>query len=476
MPPLWYYTILMAENTVFQSPGVTNQPVGLPTAQVRNVVPPPHRVFPLDSIIKIIIGLMVVVFILFIIFGFIIPLFRKSSTNSATITFWGLWEDNSIIQPILDDFKRQYPNITVNYVKEDVKQYRDRLSTRIQNGTGPDVFEFHNTWLPQLSNTLLPLPSDTISKKDFENSFYPVAQNDLIKNGAIYGIPLEVDTLSLYVNTQIFQAAGVKVPDNWDDFSRVARSLTVIDENGKIKTAGAALGTFDNINHAPDIISLLLIQNGADINNLNATSKNASDALTFYTSFATGNQKVWDETLDPSLLAFAKGELGMYFGYSWDFFTIKALNPSLTFQIYPVPHLPGRNMTVASYWSAAVSIKSQHQKEALTFIKFLSKPETEEKLFALESKTRVFGEPYAIKSLADKLQGNSFVFPFVSAAKNAASSFFASGTYDDGLNSQMDTYLGNAVRSMLDNDTSADSAVATLSQGVSQVLKQYEQQ
>lgn len=476
----------MDETTVFQNPVPQTQPPGSLTSSPslgsppappneKNISPPPGRLFSLPSIIKVIIGAVVVMLVLFIIFSFIIPMFKKSTVSAVTLNFWGLWEDSSVMQPIIDDFKRQYPNITINYVKQDVKQYREKLTTRTQNNTGPDIFTFHNTWFPMLSNVLLPFPSDTISKKDFEASFYPVAQNDLTKNGAIYGIPSEVDTLSLYVNTQIFQAAGAKVPNNWEDFTRVARSLTVVDENGKIKTAGAALGAFDNISHAPDIISLLLVQNGADIKNLSSTSKNTSDALTFYTSFAASDQKVWDETLDTSLLAFAKGELAMYFGYSWDFFTLKALAPSLAFKIYPVPHLPSRNMTIASYWAQGVSIKSRNQKEALLFIKFLAKPETEEKLFTLESKTRLFGEPYARRQLADKLKDNSFVYPFVLQAKNAASSFFAGDTYDDGLNSQMNTYLGNAVRSITNNSSSAESAVSTLAQGVSQVLKQYGQ-
>ena len=252
--------------------------------------------------------------------------------------------------------------------------------------------------------------------------------------------------------------------------------MTVIDENGKIKTAGAALGTFDNINHAPDIMSLLFAQNGADIKNLSSTSKSAADALTFYTSFSTGDQKIWDDTLDQSILSFAKGNLAMYFGYSWDYFIIKAINPDLSFQIHSVPHLPGRNMTIASYWASGVSSKSKHQKEALLFLGFLAKKETAEKLFAEESKTRLFGEPYARIDLLEKLKDNTVVYPFVLQAKDATSSFFAGDTYDNALNSQMNKYLGDAVRSVnSDNASSPETAVSTLSQGVSQVLKQYGQ-
>lgn len=424
------------------------------------------------NIVKILLGIIVIVIIGFVIFGILIPNFRKAQVSKVTLTYWGLWEDASIMQSIISDFNRQYPDIKINYSKQDHKQYRERLTARIPNGTGPDIFRFHNTWVQMFSGVLLPLPSDTITKADFAKWFYPVAQKDLIKNGAIYGIPLEIDTLSLYINTNIFESAGVSAPDNWVDFINDARSLTVKDGSGQIKTAGAALGTFNNITHAPDIISLLFVQNGVDLNNITQDNQAASEALAFYTSFASGGSSTWNSTLDSSVLAFAKENLAMYFGYSWDFFTIKALNPKLAFEIHPVPHLPNQNMTIASYWVEGVSVKSKHQNEALLFMKFLAKKETEQRLFTEVSKTRAFGEPYARVDLADSLKSNSIVYPFVSQGNDAASSFFASDTHDNGLNSQMNTYLGDAVNSIL-NFTSPQSAVETLSNGVNQVLNRY---
>ena len=218
-------------------------------------------------------------------------------------------------------------------------------------------------------------------------------------------------------------------------------------------------------------MSLFLVQNGADLNDISSTSKVASEALSFYTSFAT-NDKVWDDTLDSSVLSFAKGNLAMFFGYSWDFFTIKATNPDLSFEIYPVPHLPNQNMTIASYQVEGVSIKSKYQKEAMLLIKYLSQKETQQKLFAEQSKIRAFGNPFARRDLVELLKDNKAVYPFVSQAEDAVSSFFASDTYDNGLNSQMNTYLGDAVNAIL-NGTSPQTAVETLSKGVSETLQQY---
>lgn len=234
------------------------------------------------------------------------------------------------------------------------------------------------------------------------------------------------------------------------------------------------MGTFDNIIHAPDIMSLLFAQNGANFSDLSQNQKSVVDALDFYASFAKDEGKVWDTSLDPSIIAFAKGNVAMYFGYSWDIFAIKQLNPQFSFKVVSVPHLSGRAMTIASYWANGVSAKSKHQKEAMIFIKFLSQKDIMQKLFTEESKTRLFGELYPRKDLADSLKDNQLVYPFISQANDAMSSFFASDTFDDGINSQMNAYLGNAVRSVL-NGTSAETAVETLTKGVAQVLGQYGQ-
>lgn len=454
----------MDEKTIFQNPIVPSIPQELPTS------PAPSMFF---KILKILLGAVIVLAVIFLIFNFVLPRLFPSKINKVSLTYWGLWEDISVIAPIISDFEKQHPNIKIDYSKQDIKQYRERLITRSNNGNGPDIFRFHNTWVPQLSDLLLPLPKNTISKEDFDKNYYPVAKNDLIKNGAIYGIPLQIDTLNLYINKDLFQASGLNPPTNWIEFVNTARKLTVKDETNKIKTAGAAMGTYSNITHAPSIVSMLLAQNGVNLKDISSDIQAASDALNFYSSFALPTSNVWDDTLDQSIRAFASGSLAMYFGYSWDFFIIKAINPNLSFDIYPIPSLPGRNITIASYWAEGISIKSPHQKEALLFMKYLTLKETEQRLFTEESKTRNFGEPYARMELAESLR-NSVAYTFVANAKLAVSSFFVDGTYDNGLNSQMNTYLSNAVDSIL-KGTSPQSAAETLSQGVTQVLKQYGQ-
>lgn len=425
--------------------------------------------FHLPGILRFVIGGFIVLLVIALVWG-ISSFFlsgSKSGNGKVTLEYWGLWEDKNVVQPIIDDFQKQHPNITVTYIRQDSKDYTKRLLTRMQDGTGPDIFRLHNTWVYPLKSILLPLPTAVIDAKQLQSNYPPVAATDLVDNGAIYGLPLEMDNLSLFVNTDIFTHAGASVPTTWDNFITVAKALTVKDPNGKIQTAGAALGTYDNIAHAPDIISLLLLQNGANLDKLKG-STNAKDALSFYASFAQADGGVWDGTLDNSLLAFERGKLAMYFGYSYDILAIQAASPDLKFTVYPVPHLPGRNMTIASYWVEGVSNRSKHQKEALEFMQYLAQKDTQARLYTEETKTRAFGEPYARNDLADGLKQNALLAPLVGQFKTAVSSFFVSDTDYDEYNGALNQYLGNAINSML-KDTSVDSALETLDQGIAQV-------
>ena len=429
------------------------------------------------KIISLIIGAVIILVLIIVSIIFILSQFKSKEAKVATLLYWGVWEDSQAFREVADEFTKAHPNIKINYEKQDIKglgKYIDRLSTRIGNGTGPDIFRFHNSWITQIRPLLLPFPSDVANSLEMDK-FYKVVREDLKVKGGYYGVPIQFDTLALFVNVQSFAAAGInEYPSTWDDLGNAARKLTVKDTSSRIVSSGVALGAYDNIAHASDIISLLLIQNGANILDLEGASKqNAYDALDFYTSFARGDAKVWDDTLENSKLAFAKGSLAMYFGYSWDIFEIKALNPNLEFAITPVPHLPSRNATIASYWVEGVSSKTKFSKEAFEFLEFLASRQTMEKLYSKESKIRLFGSLYPRVDMASLLKTNTLIYPFVEQGSIASSTIFASDTYDDAMVNSLNSYLGNAIRSIINENASPQSAVETLSAGVSQVLNRY---
>src|SRR3989344_2033504 len=309
----------------------------------------------------------------------LLPFAKEEKT--VTLNYWGLWESPATINQLIADFKKENPKIDVIYEKKSHQQYRESLLNQINSGKGPDIFRFHNTWTLMLENILAPIPSNVVSQSEFKKDFYPTVFNDLRNSKKEFvGVPLEIDGLALFYNEDIFNAAGIiRPPTTWQEFSQDAIKLTVRDPVGNITTAGAALGTASNVDHFSDILGLMILQNGGDPKS--PTDKASADALTYYTNFAQGENRVWDETMPSSTITFAGGRLAMYFAPSWRAIEIKNSNPLLNFQVAPVPQLEGGKVTWASYWAEGVSKNSPNKKEAWEFLKYLQSDEALTKLY-----------------------------------------------------------------------------------------------
>lgn len=424
---------------------------------------------PLGSIKKIlpiILGLVLVVGLVFLIIKFGLPRFQKE--EEVTLTYWGLWEPESVMNQVITDWNKEHSNVKINYSLQSKQQYRERLQSALARDQGPDIFRYHVTWVPMLKSQLDSLPSEVMSSSEFEATFYSVTSQ--LRSGTNYlGIPLGIDTLALFYNKKIFQTAGKTPPKTWDELRKTAIELTTRDESGRIQTSGVALGTTNNIEHWSDILGLMMLQNEADL--ANPVGSLAEDALIFYTIFNKTDQ-VWDITLPNSTLAFANGKLAMYFGYSWDVFEITNINPNLEFGIVAVPQLSGTNISWASFWIEGVNNKSGHKKEAWEFLKFLSTKETLTKLYQAESKLRLFGEPYSRIDMGQQAKNNPLVAPFIEQAPQAQTWYLCSRTYDNGINDKMINYFKDAVNAVNTNKDPTD-VLETASSGVAQLLSQY---
>ena len=438
----------------------------------QQVIPPvPKKTFPK---IFIWIGIAVLVIILIVV-GF--SVFTKVKPGGSTITWWGLWEDNNVVAPSISAYESAHPNVKITYVKQSPQDYRERLTSALARGTGPDIFSFHNTWVPMFKNDLDTLPTSVMNPADFAKNFYPIMSSDLTSGNGIVGIPIGYDALTLYINEDIFNKAGKTPPTTWDDLRTLARELTVKDDQGAITQSGMALGRTENVDHWPEILGLMMLQNGVDLTN--PTGKPAEDALTFFTIFSSVDG-VWDPTLPSSTQAFAAGKLAMYIGPSWRAFEIFDQNPNLKFRTVAVPQLPKDNpkqldITYATYWAQGVWAKSGKKSAAWDFLKFLSTPDSLQKLFANESKVRNFGEPYPRVDMANLLTNHPLIGSIITQAPGAESWYLASRTFDGptGINSQLINYFGDAVNAVADGKSSVTQALQTAAAGVQQVLSQY---
>lgn len=416
---------------------------------------------------------------------FLVRFFFKSGPKSSEtiLTYWGIWEPEPVMQGIIADWEKSHPKVKIKYIQQDKQDYQARLQSAFARGEGPDIFRFHQSWLPALKTNLAPVPQSGVKSLGLEKDYFPMIKDLLSSGSQYYGIPLMVDTLALYYNKDILSSANKSLPRTWWGLEKIAKELTVVTDE-RINVAGVALGTTGNVDHWSDIIGLMIYQNSGQPGNADSLIE---DVLKYYLRFKTIN-KVWDETLPVSTIAFANNELAFYFAPSWRIFNLLEANPKLNFGITAVPQLPklretdweaaergeGELTSVgwATFWAEGVWVKGKYQQEAWEFLQFLGSKETLQKLYTAQSQIRLFGEIYPRIDLASSLESDPLLSPFVSQAKVAQSWYLCSSTYDMGVNSRAIKYYEDAINGLFEGEQEA-KVLETLDAGMKQLTAQY---
>lgn len=413
--------------------------------------------------------------VLFFVFFILILSFLLGGGRSKKITlaYWGLWEDQEIFAAVIALYQQKNPNITVNYQKMSPTDYREKLLSRSKIEQGPDIFRFHNTWLPEISDVAAALPAKIMSNEEFEKTFYKIHQSDLKIGNFYYGLPLEIDGLVLVYNDDLFKKIGIATPPtNWDEMTEIVNKFSqAVDKDGRPITPAIALGTVSNVDHFSDILGLLIVQNGGSIKKID--SPEAAGALESYRKFAEEPNKIWTEDYPPSTTAFIQEKVAMIIVPSWQILTIKNANPDIKLKVAAIPSVPSaRPVSLANYWIEGVSRYGKNQQEAWKFLRYLVEKDTLTKLFETQAKTRLFGEPYSRVDMSSLLLAHQYLGPVIKQADYYVSAPVVSRTYDNGLNDEIVTYLGNAVNETM-QAVSYSQALVTAKKGIDQVFARY---
>lgn len=318
------------------------------------------------------------------------------SAQSATLQFWGVFDERSDFEKVIRDFQSQNPGIKVLYQQFSYEDYERNLVDALASGTGPDVLMIHNTWLPKHGDKLKSMPDSMPGEKkplltiqDYKTNFVDVAFGDFVFGNKIYGLPLYVDTLALFYNKDIFNSYGISSPpQDWEDFNYDVETITRLDSSGQISQSGASIGTARNINRSTDLLTALMIQTGVrmtDDDNKTASFANSVNntpvgelALKYYTDFANPLVKTytWNDVQHYSVDAFTQGKTAMMFNYSHEVEVLKNKAPRLNFSVAPMPQVSSTDVrNYASYWGVGVSAGSKFPNESWKFINYLSSKE-----------------------------------------------------------------------------------------------------
>lgn len=168
------------------------------------------------------------------------------SNEPVTISMmmWGDPAELEVWNQIVSDFHQANPNITVKVEVSDWDSYWTKLKTMLSAGTPPDVFAMDAPlYLDyQSRGVLLNLQPYLDKNPDMLNGVYPQTLEAYKTPDGMYGLPRDFQTIVLFYNKDMFDAAGVTYPTadwTYDDLRNAAQELTKdSNDDGKIDQFG----------------------------------------------------------------------------------------------------------------------------------------------------------------------------------------------------------------------------------------------
>jgi multiple sugar transport system substrate-binding protein len=168
-----------------------------------------------------------------------------------TMMMWGDPAELEVWNKIVEDFHAADPNITVKVDVSDWDSYWTKLKTLLSAGTPPDVFAMDAPlYLDyQSRGVLLNLQPYLDKNPDMLKGVYPQTLEAYKTSDGMFGLPRDFQTIALFYNKDMFDAAGVDYPTadwTYDDLRNAAKQLTK-DSNGdgKIDQFGYSLDLWD---------------------------------------------------------------------------------------------------------------------------------------------------------------------------------------------------------------------------------------
>ncbi len=174
----------------------------------------------------------------------------SSGPTEVKVMMWGAPEELAVWQSVADAFTAKNPSIKVTMDVADWDSYWDKLNTLYAANTPPDLFAmdaplFQDWFSRGALKNLQPYIDKSTGLLD---GLYPVTLQAYQTPDGYFGVPRDAQTIVLFYNKDMFDAAGLAYPDDtWtlDKLREVAKQLTLKDASGNTTQWGFSADLWD---------------------------------------------------------------------------------------------------------------------------------------------------------------------------------------------------------------------------------------
>lgn len=172
------------------------------------------------------------------------PMFAQGAVEEdnspITLEFW-THEDAAraeLEDKWIKEFQEIHPNVTVNVTRQSAEKLRELVQTAFASGEGPSFFNLpiENEYQYIEAGRVAPCDYKTLGFKDAADllDHYQDGMIDaVVYDGDVYGLPLELTNWSIFINKNVFRAAGLDAekdyPKTWEDMVEVSSKIVLRD-------------------------------------------------------------------------------------------------------------------------------------------------------------------------------------------------------------------------------------------------------
>lgn len=315
----------------------------------------------------------------------------KKSGDGGTVklTLWDQSVGNTdptakILPEIIKKWNTDHPNIQVERTGTTGEQFKTKIKTALAANEAPDLFygmgggSFMQPYID--SGNVLDITSYVTD--DLKAKMAPGMEKGITTNGKIYTLPVYTHIASLYVNTELFDKAGAKLPTNYTE---------LLDAVTKLKAANITPAVIGEKDRWPgmywyDIVAMRQAGNEAVMAAFKDPSKwDSPDFVAAATKMqemakaGAFNSSMFSMSYDEMLGAFNAGNAAMMFQANWVNAGID--DPSSKtkgkVKVIPFPVFEDGKGTNTEFFGGGqdgfyVSNNTKHPKEAVEFLTYLS--------------------------------------------------------------------------------------------------------
>lgn len=247
-------------------------------------------------------------------------------------------------ETVIKGFEKANPDIKVKLEVQSWDNLEKVVSTKIQAGEAPDIYN-GGPFAGFVGDELLYPVEDVVSDDtfaDFQDSFIANAEVD----GTAYALPLIASARALFVNNTLLEQAGVEAPTDWDSLLDAATKVSAL--GGGVAGYGMPLGSEE----AQAEAAVWLWGGGGSFGDASEitidTPENLVGAEQIKKMIDAGATQAdpGSTQRSPLMDIFIQGKIGMQVGLPPTVGQIEDGNPELDYSIVPIPTKDGSPFTL----------------------------------------------------------------------------------------------------------------------------------